>query len=231
MDINQPNQSFLPSETINSHKLLLDTKLYLKACKNKKINLKTLGLRKLDTYHPYSEALKKRNVSKALNAVIPDHDQIDFIRRAGLEDTSISLNRTTNVMNVESIRRSYLLPTGVDNPKFIAMINAHKKKKEAKVAPRLDSDGKPVYTHISKRMNEFIKREKEDAMMKNELRERRKRLGSLSYEIVKEDGVKYVYDDNGFLCTEDQYQRLKKEQQQIKPVEQPKGDGPVYQGD
>lgn len=231
------SNSFLPSETINSHKLLLDTKLYLKACKNKKISLKTLGLRKLDTYHPYSESTKRRDTSsKTLKAVIPEYDQVEFVRRAGLqENTSVDAanKTTTNVTmdssRMESIRRSYLLPTGIDNPKFIEMINAHKKK-TVKVAPRLDDDGKPIYTHISNRMNEYWKREKDEAIARNESKDRMKKLGSSSYEIVKGDGVKYVYNQNGLLCTEDQYQLLKSERQQTKQVEQPKADGPVYQG-
>jgi len=233
--------SFLPNDGKhhdgNAHKLLLDTKLYLKACKNKRISLKTLGLRKLDTYHPYSESTKRRDTSsKTLKAVIPEHDQCEFVRRAGLENTSVdAVKRTkTNVAvdssRMESIRRSYLLPTGIDNPKFIEMINAHKKK-NIKVAPRLDNDGKPIYTHTSNRMNEYWKREKEEAIVRNESMERMKKLGSSSYEIIKGDGVRYVYDQNGFLQTEDQYQLLKSEREQTKEIEQPKADGPVYEGD
>lgn len=238
----QLKSSFLPSETINSHKLLLDTKLYLKACKNKKISLKTLGLRKLDTYHPYSESIKRRDTSsKTLKAVIPEFDQAEFIRRAGLENnTSVDAIHRTTTTNVtvdtsrmESIRRSYLLPTGIDNPKFIEMINAHKKKMTTKVVPRLDEDGKPIYTHISNRMNEYWKREKEEAIERNESKERMKKLGASSYEIIKGDGVKYVYDNSGFLRTEDQYELLKseRERERTKQVEQPKVDGPIYQGE
>jgi hypothetical protein len=80
-------------------------------------------------------------------------------------------------------------------------------------------------------MNEYWKREKEEAIVRNESMERMKKLGSSSYEIIKGDGVRYVYDQNGFLQTEDQYQLLKSEREQTKEIEQPKADGPVYQGD
>jgi len=94
--------------------------------------------------------------------------------------------------------------------------------------PRLNDDGVPIYSQLPRRIIDTINKERDEAIEKNKLIERLKRVSS-HYDIVK-DGVKMVYDRQGIICSEEEYLQTIEMQNKEKEVEVVKSEGPFFEG-
>jgi len=235
-------KSLVSDEVLSTHQLFLENDIYLERCKSKSTTLNNLGLIKLNNYDKYAKAAlrsnkKHRKKPSALKAVIPDNEQQDFLNSIGLTQSSSYM--FNSLINQSSLYTSSAITKKSSSSKknFNYLMPIHNSSKQlpqttSKVRsspPRLNADGVPNYTQVPRRILDSINKERDEAIEKNKLIERLKRV-STHFDIVK-DGVKLVYDRQGLICTEAEYLKMMEEKSNnFKEVETMKNEGPFFQG-
>ena len=245
--------SLISDEIVSTHQLLLENDIYLERCKSKSITLDSLGLIKLNKYDKYANTIvrskkkhysinynNKKKSSVALQAVIPDNDQQDFLSSIGLTTTHGSsymfnslVNQSSSLYTSSAMTRKSSLSSKKKNYNYLMPIHNSKElppnpSRRRASPPRLNADGVPIYSQLPRRMIDTINKERDEAIEKNKLMERLKRVSS-HYDIVK-DGVKLVYDRQGIICSEEEYLQTMERQSKEKEVEVVKSEGPYFEG-
>ena len=236
------SKSFISDEILSTHKLFLENDIYLEQCKSKSTTLDKIGLVRLTNYDKYTNTSvyskkKNRKRASALKAVIPDNDQHDFLNSIGLTHESYIMNNNSLVNQSTSLftssaftkksvtsKKNYLMPIH-NTSKLLPQSSTSRRKSSP---PRLTAEGIPVYSQIPRRILDAIDKERDEAIERNKLMERLKKVGT-HYDIVK-DGVTLVYDRQGFLCSEADYIRAMEEENKEKVVAVVKSEGPFFEG-
>jgi len=241
--------SLISDEIVTTHQLLLENDVYLERCKSRSITLDSLGLIKLNKYDKYARAIarsnkkhysSKKKSSVNLQAVIPDNDQQDFLNSIGLTTThgdsymfNSLVNQSSSLYTSSAMTRKSSASFKKKNYNYLMPIHNSKElppnpSRRRPSPPRLNDDGVPIYSQLPRRIIDTINKERDEAIEKNKLIERLKRVSS-HYDIVK-DGVKMVYDRQGLICSEEEYLQTIEMQNKEKEVEVVKSEGPFFEG-
>lgn len=242
--------SLISDEIVTTHQLLLENDIYLEKCKSKSITLDSLGLIKLNKYDKYANAIarsnkknysnNKKKSSITLQAVIPDNDQHDFLNSIGLNNTHgggsymfNSLLNQSSLYTSSAMTRKSSSSSKKKNYNYLMPIHNSRElppnpSRIRSSPPRLNADGVPIYSQLPRRIIDTINKERDEAIEKNKLMERLKRVSS-HYDIVK-DGVKLVYDRRGIMCPEEEYLQMMERENKEKEVEVVKSEGPYFEG-
>jgi hypothetical protein len=207
--------------------LLLDNAVYLEAVQHKKVKVNSLGLKEVSFSFQSSRAKKDTSI---LQAVVPEFDQMDFMLKSGATTPQVLSSLGYNPPHIEhrvkenrteqlKSKRKKRLEAKEKEEKEKA--DREKSAKAAAAAESMDPNykntparrtsigGTPMYTKPSHTSLKIHEREVEDAIYRDKLHKRFKKLGT-NFDII-EDGVKYVYNYEGMKVPEDVYYKQQEE--------------------
>lgn len=200
------------------HMLLLENDLYLQAVQHHKVGLSSLGLQEVKY-----EFASSRNTTrkKQLKAVIPENNQIEFLEKAGLIHETIPSIPEQKPAKQPRVRYRKLRKDLEKERDMKAKKRAKSPAKEEDLlfvshpARRTSVGGTPMYQRDIDAHVKFLEREREEAIARNKEKERLAKIGT-SFDIVGDDGAKYVYDHQGRLIAEHLYEKRREEEENDK---------------